>query len=79
MQVANPVGQLQELATKMRWAPPKYDFVTQEEIPHTRVFTVKCSLEEDRAWPPKESGEAAGRPKNARVFPDKNRNNCGLY
>ena len=49
----NPVGELQELTQKNLWAPPVYDFTSEQGPPHAREFvcTVKLGrLSEQGMW-----------------------------
>ena len=45
-QQENSVGQLQELATKRKWAPPQYEEMGFTGKPHERVFAIKCTLKD---------------------------------
>lgn len=41
----NPVGKLQEICMKRRWRPPSYETVNEIGLPHERVFTMTCIIE----------------------------------
>ena len=40
----NPVGELQELTQKNLWAPPVYDFTSEQGPPHAREFVCTVKL-----------------------------------
>ncbi|SPP85778.1 interferon-inducible double-stranded RNA-dependent protein kinase activator A homolog isoform X4 [Drosophila guanche] len=46
--VGNPIGLLQELCMQRRWPPPSYDTVTQMGLPHERLFTIACTILQNR-------------------------------
>ena len=41
----NPVGKLQEICMKKHWRPPHYETISEEGLPHERVFKMKCHIE----------------------------------
>ncbi|CAG2105903.1 unnamed protein product [Medioppia subpectinata] len=41
----NPVGKLQEICMKRHWRPPLYETVSEEGLPHERIFKMKCIIE----------------------------------
>ncbi|KAJ9593610.1 hypothetical protein L9F63_014849, partial [Diploptera punctata] len=40
----NPIGSLQEMCMSRRWPPPSYDMVSEEGLPHERLFTISCAV-----------------------------------
>ncbi|XP_054168871.1 RISC-loading complex subunit tarbp2-like [Oppia nitens] len=42
---SNPVGKLQEICMKRHWRPPLYETISEEGLPHERVFKMKCIIE----------------------------------
>jgi len=42
----NPVGTLQELCMSRRWPPPTYELSHEEGLPHERMFTIHCVIED---------------------------------
>ena len=42
---SNPVGKLQEICMKKHWRPPHYDTVSEDGLPHERVFKMCCIIE----------------------------------
>lgn len=40
----NPVGELQELCTKMRWVFPSYTVCCENGQPHERTFVIAVRL-----------------------------------
>ncbi|BFF93770.1 interferon-inducible double-stranded RNA-dependent protein kinase activator A homolog [Drosophila madeirensis] len=46
--VGNPIGLLQELCMQRRWPPPSYDTVTAMGLPHERLFTIACTILQNR-------------------------------
>jgi RISC-loading complex subunit TARBP2 len=42
---SNPVGKLQEICMKRHWRPPHYETISEEGLPHERVFKMKCIIE----------------------------------
>lgn len=42
----NPIGLLQELCTCLRLPPPVYKTVSEDGLPHQRLFTVSCIVSE---------------------------------
>ncbi|CAG2158792.1 unnamed protein product [Oppiella nova] len=41
----NPVGKLQEICMKRHWRPPLYKTVSEDGLPHERVFKMVCVIE----------------------------------
>ncbi|GFU60897.1 hypothetical protein NPIL_53041 [Nephila pilipes] len=41
----NPVGALQELCMKMRWQPPYYETEKATGLPHEKVFSIMCMVD----------------------------------
>ncbi|XP_069699608.1 interferon-inducible double-stranded RNA-dependent protein kinase activator A homolog [Periplaneta americana] len=41
----NPVGILQEMCTAENWAHPKYVLVSEQGLPHNRVFTISVEVQ----------------------------------
>ncbi|KAG8189434.1 hypothetical protein JTE90_012508 [Oedothorax gibbosus] len=41
----NPVGQLQELCMKRRWQPPYYETEKATGLPHEKVFSIMCMVD----------------------------------
>ncbi|GLG99032.1 Maternal effect protein staufen [Gryllus bimaculatus] len=44
----NPIGSLQEMCMSRRWPPPSYEMVTEEGLPHERLFTIACTVFKQR-------------------------------
>jgi len=42
----NPVGTLQEMCMGRRWPPPTYELNHEEGLPHERMFTIHCVIED---------------------------------
>uniref|UniRef100_T1KJM0 DRBM domain-containing protein n=1 Tax=Tetranychus urticae TaxID=32264 RepID=T1KJM0_TETUR len=42
---SNPVGKLQEICMKKKWAPPLYLTDEEDGPPHAKIFTITCKLE----------------------------------
>lgn len=42
----NPIGMLQELCTSLHLPPPIYRTVSEDGLPHQRLFTVSCNVSE---------------------------------
>lgn len=42
----NPIGMLQELCTYLHLPPPVYKTVSEDGLPHQRLFTVSCNVSE---------------------------------
>ncbi|KAF8788663.1 RISC-loading complex subunit tarbp2 like protein [Argiope bruennichi] len=41
----NPVGALQEMCMKMRWQPPYYETEKATGLPHEKVFSIMCMVD----------------------------------
>lgn len=44
----NPVGKLQEICMKRHWRPPRYETINEEGLPHERIFSMECFIENMR-------------------------------
>ncbi|OTF74077.1 RISC-loading complex subunit-like protein [Euroglyphus maynei] len=44
-ELENPIGKLQEICMKKHWHPPIYDEVQSSGLPHERLFTFHCKIE----------------------------------
>ncbi|XP_030376859.1 interferon-inducible double-stranded RNA-dependent protein kinase activator A homolog isoform X2 [Scaptodrosophila lebanonensis] len=46
--VGNPIGWLQEMCMQRRWPPPSYETETEVGLPHERLFTIACTIVNNR-------------------------------